>query len=311
MKCSYHYDIEKRSKKIPICDLLISTADAIYDSLDAAAISLHRCSYFTLYEFDRIIETGSEDEVHRTLSQLRPDCQRVIWTTTWNGEIRDFSMDVLGEHTVLNVGTTSPKLNANPNVKQTIKICTEQTKRKELQMIIDSIEESQQNRRKTLIFVESKQRAIAITQEMRRKRYECKSLHTGLSQMQRETILLEFQNDCFPYLVLTDAVARNVNFSGIDYIVNYDFPLCVADYLLRIDQTGRSDTTVNESFALFSEENGFLADDLIEILKEANQPVDPALYILKAANVDSDDEISFAVPKGKGFKKYQIDGKSK
>lgn len=304
VKCSYWHE---RSKQAGSTELLITTPDTMYDALDAAKVNLHRCSYFALYEIDRMLYAGFDEEIEQIVSQLRPDCQRTIWSSQWNAEIRNFSMDILHDYTLLQLGTKAPAIKANSNVKQNVKVCTEQSKPNEFLAIVDSINKFDQNQQKTLIFTETKQRATHISSNLQQKGYRSMALHTGLTQKQRNEVFSKFQNSEFPYLVLTDAIARNICFSGIDHVINYDFPISVADYLHRINRTGRSNNTANVSYTLFSEENGCQTEDFICTLKEANQPIDTALYVLKAANADSDDEIMFAVSKGKGFQKYKIE----
>ena len=62
-------------------------------------------------------------------------------------------------------------------------------------------------------------------------------------------------------------------------MINFDFPSCSEDYVHRIGRTARSDRT-GTSYTFFTTGNAKQAKDLISVLKEANQHVNPKLIQL-------------------------------
>ena len=62
-------------------------------------------------------------------------------------------------------------------------------------------------------------------------------------------------------------------------MINFDFPSCSEDYVHRIGRTARSDRT-GTSYTFFTTGNAKQAKDLISVLKEANQHVNPKLMAL-------------------------------
>lgn len=63
----------------------------------------------------------------------------------------------------------------------------------------------------------------------------------------------------------------------VKFVINYDYPSCSEDYVHRIGRTGRSDKT-GTAYTFFTADNCKQAKDLIDVLKEANQVVNPRLY---------------------------------
>ena len=64
---------------------------------------------------------------------------------------------------------------------------------------------------------------------------------------------------------------------GIKYVINFDYPNSSEDYIHRIGRTGRCNTT-GTSYAFFTPNNSRHARDLISVLQEANQEVNPKLH---------------------------------
>ncbi|KAJ8945334.1 hypothetical protein NQ318_009729 [Aromia moschata] len=101
-------------------------------------------------------------------------------------------------------------------------------------------------------------------------------MHGDKSQQERDYVLREFRNGKASILVATDVAARGLDVEGIKYVVNYDYPNSSEDYIHRIGRTGRSDTT-GTSYAFFTPSNYKQARDLVSVLKEANQVINPKL----------------------------------
>lgn len=66
------------------------------------------------------------------------------------------------------------------------------------------------------------------------------------------------------------------------FVINYDYPSNSEDYVHRIGRTGRSQKT-GTAYTLFTVQNAAKANDLIAVLQEANQVVNPRLFDLAKA----------------------------
>lgn len=287
-------------------ELLITTPYHLYEILRTKSLSLQRCSQFAVYEADKMIDMCLDDVILQIDSQIRPECQRLIWSSSWTNELNKLITD---DYVRLDIGCSSSvlKQSLSENRKQIVKVSEEKQKEDVLHEIIDLIV-LEKGTQRTLIFTETPDKADKIANILQRKGYQSESFHNRKSAVQRDTILSEFQNEKFQFLVLTDVAAKNIKFNEITNVLNFDMPFCISDYINRVSRSnGSSNGGMGTSYSIVTEEDGDLVDDLIAILQQSQQPVNPALFILKAANVDSDDEITFAVPKGKGFQKYTID----
>lgn len=62
----------------------------------------------------------------------------------------------------------------------------------------------------------------------------------------------------------------------VKYVINYDYPNNSEDYIHRIGRTGRLNNT-GTAYTFFTDSNSAKASDLINVLREANQIINPRL----------------------------------
>merc|ERR1712002_924002 len=62
----------------------------------------------------------------------------------------------------------------------------------------------------------------------------------------------------------------------IKFVINFDYPSCSEDYVHRIGRTARA-TNTGTAYTFFTIANIKQAKDLINVLKEANQVINPKL----------------------------------
>ena len=92
----------------------------------------------------------------------------------------------------------------------------------------------------------------------------------------------EFKSGTSPILIATDVAARGLDVKDIKYVINYDFPNNVEDYIHRIGRTGRAGAK-GTAYTFFTSDNGKQARALVGILQEAGVgEIDPALRDMAA-----------------------------
>jgi ATP-dependent RNA helicase DDX5/DBP2 len=101
-------------------------------------------------------------------------------------------------------------------------------------------------------------------------------MHGDKAQKEREFVLSQFRSGRASILVATDVASRGLDIDDIQFVVNYDFPRMVEDYVHRIGRTARSDKT-GTAYTFFTDQNIKLAKELISVLTEACQVVPPQL----------------------------------
>lgn len=86
-----------------------------------------------------------------------------------------------------------------------------------------------------------------------------------------------FKDERVPILVATNLAARGLDVKDIRYVINYDFPTQMEEYVHRVGRTGRAGA-LGTSFTFFTEDDARFAKELIKILSENGQRVPEELF---------------------------------
>jgi superfamily II DNA/RNA helicase len=115
--------------------------------------------------------------------------------------------------------------------------------------------------------------------------------HSHLNQATRERTLQDFVAGKIAILLATDIAARGIHVDNIQFVINYDFPSNLENYVHRCGRAGRggslsTTTTTNTEptrgtvYSFFTRNLAPLVPDLIALLEANNQWVDPNLVLL-------------------------------
>jgi len=217
-------------------EILIATPGRLLDFLEAGVTNLKRVTYLCLDEADRMLDMGFEPQIRKVVSQIRPDRQTLMWSATWPKEIQRLARDFCREDPVkLTIGTE--ELSLNPNITQQIEVVGEYEKRDRFLSWIRDIAGQDQ---KVLVFTETKRGADSLCRELQYQQLSAAAIHGDKEQRQRDRTLSEFRSGRTNVLIATDVAQRGLDIKDVSYVVNYDVPKTLEDYIHRIGRTGRA-----------------------------------------------------------------------
>lgn len=260
-------------------EIVIATPGRLIDFLESNRTDLKRCTYLVLDEADRMLDMGFEPQIRKIIEQIRPDRQTLMWSATWPKEVQALASEFLKDYIQINVGSLS--LSANHNILQIIDVCQEYEKETKLSTLLKEIMAEKEN--KTIIFIETKRRVDDITRKMKRDGWPAVCIHGDKSQQERDWVLQDFRSGKAPILVATDVAARGLDVEDVKFVINFDYPSNSEDYVHRIGRTGRSSRT-GTAYTFFTPNNANKASDLLAVLKEAKQVINPKLQEMADRN---------------------------
>jgi len=274
---------EPRGRQLGMYDngaqLMIATPGRINDFLEAGDMSLRNTGFVVMDEADRMLDMGFEPQVRSVLEQLRAERQTMMFSATWPEEIQELAREFLEDFIFMNIG--SVELSANKNITQEVVVCPRDYKQENFMR--DMTEKL--SGKKVLVFTERKSTVDRLERILRNNRVRAMGIHGDKSQRQRSETIQRFKDGSCEVMVATDVAARGLDISDVEYVVNYDFPLDIENYIHRIGRTGRANKK-GLSITYITPDEGKFAKKLIKILKEAEQDVPEELVDLSKKSVE-------------------------
>ncbi|XP_063974301.1 probable ATP-dependent RNA helicase DDX52 [Diachasmimorpha longicaudata] len=91
-----------------------------------------------------------------------------------------------------------------------------------------------------LVFVQSKERAQELFNELIYDGINVDVIHADRTQTQRDNVVRCFREGRIWVLICTELMSRGIDFKGVNLVINYDFPPSAISYIHRIGRTGRA-----------------------------------------------------------------------
>jgi len=252
--------------------IIVATPGRLLDFLEMGVINLKRVTYLVLDEADRMLDMGFEPQIRKIVSQIRPDRQTLMFSATWPREIQKLALEFCREKPI-HIVIGSNDLSVNLRIKQNIEVMDNSMKQFRCAQLIQNVV----NGSKVLIFTQTKKGADQLTYFLGSSGVQAHSIHGDKTQGQRDFIMRQFKTGRTNILVATDLAARGLDVADIRYVINYDFPTNIEDYIHRVGRTGRAGRD-GVSYTFFSRDDYRHSYKLIDILQETDQEIPDDLY---------------------------------
>ncbi|CAO4845273.1 MAG: ATP-dependent RNA helicase DeaD [Holosporales bacterium] len=210
---------------------IVGTPGRINDHLSRNTLKLDQCSFLVLDETDRMLDMGFGVQLETIIPHLRDDRQTMMFSATMEKGIVKIAQQYLNDAEHITIGSVTTPADTvkqeNVHVKESEKFDT----------LINHLEEYSGT---FIVFTNTKIGAHDIAKRLRTKGVRADAIHGDLRQRDRDRVIRSFQKSAIRVLVATDVAARGLDIPHIEYVVNYDLPLCPEDYIHRIGRTGRA-----------------------------------------------------------------------
>ncbi len=224
------YEQEKRSMQQG-ADIVIATPGRLISHLTLGNIDLSRVSFFILDEADRMLDMGFSEDILQIAKHLPAQHQTIMFSATMPEKIRQLAQTLLHAPTEIRLAVSKPA----EKIHQMAYICYETQK---VEIIKHLFREKKPER--VIVFTGSKLNTKELAISLTRAKFNCRAMHSDLSQQERDEVMYLFRSAQVDVLVATDIVARGIDIDDITLVINFDVPHDAEDYVHRIGRTARA-----------------------------------------------------------------------
>lgn len=277
-------------------EIIVCTPGRMIDMLGANSgrvTNLRRVTYVVLDEADRMFDMGFEPQVMRIVDNVRPDRQTVMFSATFPRAMEALARRILSKPLEIQVGGRSVVCS---DVEQHVLVIEEDKKFLKLLEILGHYQE----KGSVIIFVDKQEHADGLLKDLMKASYPCMSLHGGIDQYDRDSIINDFKNGACRLMVATSVAARGLDVKQLILVVNYNCPNHYEDYVHRAGRTGRAGNK-GYAYTFITEDQVRYAGDIIKALELSGSPVPPELEQLWASFKDQQKAEGKTIKSSSGF----------
>ena len=227
-------------------DVVVGTPGRVKDLVDTGRLSFAELKFIILDEADRMFDLGFREALDELLVPLiaaskahgegGKTLQVLLFSATMPHEVKQ----AIDMYTHVDRVTIDLIGNSKNRTSETVTHYALKCPWFELKSIIpDLIQVHSGQHGRCVVFTETKKdcNELGLNEDMKQG---TQLLHGDISQKQRELTLQGFRDGKFQCLVATDVAARGLDITDIEYVINYDCPMAMEDYIHRIGRTGRA-----------------------------------------------------------------------
>ncbi|KAM4675211.1 putative ATP-dependent RNA helicase DDX46 isoform 2-T2 [Discoglossus pictus] len=277
-------------------EIIVCTPGRMIDMLAAnngRVTNLRRSTYVVLDEADRMFDMGFEPQVMRIIDNVRPDRQTVMFSATFPRAMEALARRILNKPIEVLVGGRSVVCS---DVEQHVIVIEEDKKFLKLLELLGHYQE----KGAVIIFVDKQEHADGLLKDLMRASYPCLSLHGGIDQYDRDSIINDFKNGVCRLLVATSVAARGLDVKHLILVINYSCPNHYEDYVHRAGRTGRAGNK-GYAFTFITEEQARYGGDIIKALELSGTPIPPELEKVWSEFKDQQKAEGKIIKKSSGF----------
>lgn len=245
---------EKEQKALlKTAHIVVGTPGRVESMVRDGALNLKHLKRFILDECDSLlIPLEMRQSVQQIFAKTPHTKQVMMFTATLPVEIRAVCRKFTQNPTEIYVDDET-KLTLHGLVQYHTKV-DENQKNKKLISLLDALEFNQ-----VVIFVSSVSRCRALNKLLTECNFPSISMYAGLPQTERIARYNAFKEYKSRIMVSTDVLARGVDFSKVNIVINYDMPISDDTYLHRVGRSARFGTKgLAISFVTSAENEGIL-----------------------------------------------------
>ncbi len=212
--------------------VVVGTPGRLMDHLRRKSLNLSHLSFCVLDEADEMLNMGFLDDIEWILEHKPDTAQMALFSATMPASIRKIANRFLKTPEHIKIAAVNK---AKANIKQYAWKVSGIHKNTALERIAETF-----NYDGMIIFVRTRNDTVTVAEHLEGFGYAAAAINGDMNQVQRERTVDQMKSGKLSILVATDVVARGLDISRIDLVINYDLPGDHEAYVHRIGRTGRA-----------------------------------------------------------------------
>ncbi|MCI5080569.1 MAG: DEAD/DEAH box helicase [Saprospiraceae bacterium] len=227
-------EFEKRAIKKGV-SVIVATPGRLKAHIDLGYVDMSKLKYLILDEADRMLDMGFIPAVMDIVNQVPRERQTLLFSATMPPKIRQLTRQLQKDPVEISIAISKPA----ENILQSAYHVEDGNKIELTEKVLQYSKKAE----RILIFASTKKKVRELATALQKRDWNVGAVHSDLEQSEREEQLSQFKSGALPVVVATDVLARGIDISGIDIVINYDVPNDAEDYVHRIGRTARAEAS--------------------------------------------------------------------
>jgi ATP-dependent RNA helicase DeaD len=216
-------------------DVVVATPGRALDHIGRGTLRMDGLQMVVLDEADEMLDMGFADEIEAILQETPADRQTVLFSATMPSRINGITRRHLQDPVRIQTGREMAAPGEAPLVRQIAYVVPRAHKPAALGRVLDVESPSA-----AIVFCRTRDEVDRLTESLNGRGYRAEALHGGMSQEQRDRVMLRLRNGTADLLIATDVAARGLDIEQLTHVINYDVPSAPDSYVHRIGRVGRA-----------------------------------------------------------------------
>lgn len=220
-------------------NIIIGTPGTLIRYINTRRLETRNVKMFILDEADTMLDMqGMGEQCSIVKKYMSADCQKVLFSATFPQVVREFAQFFAPDANEIILKQQELSIEA---IKQFFMDCDSNEERDGMLIDLYSLMTIGQS----IIFVNTRAAADRISRFMTDEGHRVIALHGLLNLEERDQMIDDFRSGKAKVMVTTNVVARGIDISQVNLVINYDMPFDInghpdaETYLHRIGRTGR------------------------------------------------------------------------
>ena len=212
--------------------VIVGSVGRVSDMIRRRNIQTKNIKLFVLDEADEMLSGGFIDNIRDMFITFGEDIQTAIFSATLPKEIIELTDRFM--KTPTRITMEAEKLNLEGIQQFFVALSNDHEKYATLMDLFSKLTINQ-----TIVYANSVNRVVDLYDAMKKDGCAVCCIHSNMTTQERQQSLQAFRAGEYRVLISSNVTARGIDVQQVSFVINFDIPRCVHNYLHRIGRSGR------------------------------------------------------------------------